>query len=313
MEDKDPSVIEQSIDNQILQNLISVDFWLALWIKLILAILIVLLLLFISKLITNFIKRKVVDNSLIEDDEYVTKMWTLISDIVFVILWTFSITAWLKIIWLDFGLLVWGLAMWIWFSFRDILWNLFAWIMILTTKEFKLWDIIEIEVSQSQKYFWRIEEITIRYTVMRTVDYRKVIMPNLALVMSPIRTYTSEDLVRMDTTFSVHYETDIEKCISIMVEAINKLEFVVSKENTTVLIDWFVDKWVNLTAMFFFNPNSKILYRRVISDVNKVVLKSFKDNDIEMSSVQKKATNTDDSWNVAKSSVSTTWVMWSRI
>ncbi|MEY3197947.1 MAG: hypothetical protein RL023_794, partial [Candidatus Parcubacteria bacterium] len=49
-------------------------------------------------------------------------------------------------------------------------------------------------------YFGRIEEITIRYSVIRTLDLRRVIIPNLDLITRPVKTYDSEDMVRLDFT-----------------------------------------------------------------------------------------------------------------
>ncbi|USN55470.1 MAG: mechanosensitive ion channel [Candidatus Peribacteria bacterium] len=80
-----------------------------------------------------------------------------------------------------------------------------AGILVLTNKEFKLGDIIQID--ENEQYFGRIEEITIRYTVIRTFDLRKVVVPNLMLITRPIRTYDSEELVRLDFTLSIHYST----------------------------------------------------------------------------------------------------------
>jgi len=79
---------------------------------------------------------------------------------------------------------------------------------VLTNKEFRLGDIIEVDYDQNT-YFGRIEEITIRYTVIRMFDLRKVIIPNIDMVMNPVRTYDGEDLVRLETSFTVHYSTDV--------------------------------------------------------------------------------------------------------
>jgi small conductance mechanosensitive channel len=96
---------------------------------------------------------------------------------------------------------------------------MFAGIMVLTNKEFKLGDIIVIE--DDQEYFGRVEEITIRYTVIRTFDLRKVIIPNLTLITKPVRTYDSEEIIRLETIFTVHYGTDLYQATKIIVAAVN--------------------------------------------------------------------------------------------
>ncbi|HCB51916.1 TPA: hypothetical protein DEP21_05130 [Patescibacteria group bacterium] len=58
-----------------------------------------------------------------------------------------------------------------------------------------------IEINADQLYFGRIEEITIRYTVIRTLDLRQVIIPNMTLISTPIKTFSSEDLVKLTAIF----------------------------------------------------------------------------------------------------------------
>ena len=81
---------------------------------------------------------------------------------------------------------------------KEILGNMIAGIMILYTKEFKLGDIIEVQADET--YFGRIEEITIRYTIIRTLDLRQVVIPNLKLISVPIKTFSAEQLVKLGTT-----------------------------------------------------------------------------------------------------------------
>ncbi|MBU0626136.1 mechanosensitive ion channel family protein [Patescibacteria group bacterium] len=53
-----------------------------------------------------------------------------------------------------------------------------------------------VEINADQLYFGRIEEITIRYTVIRTLDLRQVVIPNTTLISTPIKTFSAEELVR---------------------------------------------------------------------------------------------------------------------
>ena len=222
------------------------DLW-SLLLKLGIAVLIVILLLFLSKLLSDFVKKKLIANLTSEKDEYSRKVAVLISDIVFYILIVFSIFIWFEILWFNVWVILGWISFWIWFAFKEILGNMIAWIMILTTKEFKLWDIIEVQ-DWSNFYFWRIEEITIRYTLIRTLELRKVIMPNLNLITLPIKTFTSEDFVRLETILSVHYDTDLEKASEVIKEAINWLDFIIEKDKTKILVDTFGDSWIILKA-----------------------------------------------------------------
>jgi len=96
----------------------------------------------------------------------------------------------------------------------------------------KIWNLIE-------KYFWRIEEITIRYTVMRLFNMRRIIIPNLAFITSPVETFSTEDMIRLETMVSVHYNTDLDKAVRIIKEAIEKVPWVIWKDKIRIIIDSF--------------------------------------------------------------------------
>ncbi len=246
--------------------------------KILLAVVVVWLLMLVSKLIANFIKKRIIANAVIDDAEYVAKVWNLIWDVIFYTLATFDIIIWFEILWFDLTLLMWWLSFGIWLAFKETLWNMIAGVLILTTKDFSLWDLIKIEWQK--EYFWRIEEITIRYTVIREFNNQKIIIPNLTLITTPIKTFTTEEFVRVETTVSVHYNTDLEHAKKIIVEAIKKLKFVVNKEYTKAITTNFWDNWINITVRFFIDPNSDILPATAISIVNDTIKKVFDENDI---------------------------------
>jgi len=125
--------------------------------------------------------------------------------------------------------------------------------MILYTKEFKLGDLVEIQADQV--YFGRIEEITIRYTVIRTLDLRQVVLPNMTLISVPIKTYSAEPVVKLTVFQRAHYDDDPTKVIEVMKNAINSIDFVKNKENTKVFVNDWLDSYVEYKSYFEFDPN----------------------------------------------------------
>lgn len=73
---------------------------------------------------------------------------------------------------------------------------------MMTTKEFALGDLIEVFVDDAV-YYGRLDEITIRYTVIRKLDMTRVIIPNRTMTRVPIMTLSSEENVRLKTSFSL--------------------------------------------------------------------------------------------------------------
>ena len=248
--------------------------------KLFLAIIVVWILIIISKIIASNIKKKIIRNSILSDEDALEKTWNLVWDMVYYILLIFDIFIWFKIVWFDVGLLLWWLSFWIWMAFKDILWNMMAWIFILTTKDYTLWDIIKVEWWLW--YFGYIEEITIRYTVLREFNNQKVIIPNLTLISSPIKTFNTEEFIRFDTTVSVHYDSDLEKTKTIIKQAVNSLDFVVEKEKTAIVTEKFADSWIDLKILFFIDPNWNVGWPIAKSIVNDTIKKVLEENDINI-------------------------------
>ena len=215
---------------------------------------------------------------MIWDDDYIDKIWWLIWDVVFYTLLTFDIFIWFEIIWFDVGILLGWLSFWIWLAFKEILWNMIAGILILTTKDYTLWDLIKIEWGTW--YFWYIEEITIRYTILRELNNQKVIIPNLTFITSPIKTFTTEEHIRLETIVSVHYDTDIEKVRKLIIDAVNTEKFVVNKEHTYVITDRFAESGIDLKVWFFIDPNGEIWPASAISRINDTINEIFKENNI---------------------------------
>jgi len=212
--------------------------------------------------------------------EHVVKVGNLVRDLVYYILLGFAVFVGFEVLGFDVGLLLWWVSFGIWLAFKEILWNMIAGVMILYTKEFKLGDIIEVQADKD--YFWRIEEITIRYTIIRTLDLRQVVIPNLKLISVPIKTFSSEQLVKLNTAIGVHYDTDVEKAIQVVVNTVNTFDFVKEKENTTVFVTDFADSAIQLAIKFFFDPNCGIVGTYAVGQVNEAVNKAFKENWIKI-------------------------------
>jgi len=224
------------------------------------AMAVVVVLLLISKIVANIVRRNIIKNAP-EGSKHIDKVWKLIHDIVFYILVIFSFFVGFEIVGFNVGLILWGISFGVWLAFKEILGNMIAGIMMLYTKEFKLWDIVEINADQV--YFGRIEEITIRYTIIRTLDLRQVVLPNMTLISVPIKTFSSESLIRLIVPFWTHYDTDVALAIKIIADVVNSFGFVKEKKNTKVFLSNFLDSSLEFKSMFFFDPNCGLLVEQV--------------------------------------------------
>lgn len=247
--------------------------------KIIGAIAVILLLLLISKFVAGIVRRNIIKNA-DPSNKHIDKIWKLIGDITFYILVIFSFFIGFEMVGFNVGLIVWGISFWVWLAFKEILWNMIAGIMILYTKEFRLWDIVEVQADQA--YFGRIEEITIRYTVIRTLDLRQVVLPNMTLISVPIKTFSSEPIVKLNALFGVGYDSDTAKVIELIKEAVNSFEFVKEKDTTKVFVSNFADSYIEIKTFFSFDPNCGLLWDFAIGYINEKVGKAFNDNNINV-------------------------------
>lgn len=241
--------------------------------KLVLAIVVVILFIVVAKLVVRFTKNKILQLSDLHNQEQGEKVANLIGDIVFYTLMIFAVFIWFQILGMDVGLILGWVSFWVWLAFKEVLGNMIAGIMILSTKQLNIGDVIE--VKNSDNIFWRIEEITIRYTVIRTLDMRQVVLPNMTLINTPIKTFSAEEIVRIDDAVQVDYTTDLALAQKVVIEAINQVDRVQAKDATRTAIKSFDDSGITITYYYYFDPKAGILADYLKWIINESINNTF--------------------------------------
>jgi small-conductance mechanosensitive channel len=118
--------------------------------------------------------------------------------------------------------------------------NMIAGIMIITNKKINLGDFVQF--MGNLKMMGTIEEINVRYTVIRTFDKKRTIIPNSILTKTPIKTHKIEPLIRGEILFTVPRYVHIPQIKQIFIETINAHEKVFYKEYTNVRIENFDER-----------------------------------------------------------------------
>ncbi len=249
--------------------------------KFAIALIVVAILIIAARWITKFIARKIRESNVFSDDNYSKKVGGLVADIVFYSLCVFCIFIGFAIIGVDFGWILWGLSFGIGFAFKDILGNMFAGIMVLTNNDYKLGDIIVVD-DDDKEYFGRIEEITIRYTVIRTFELRKVIIPNLTMITKPVKTYDTEDVIRLDFTLMIHYDSPMPESLDIIKEAVNNVDIVKEHQSTKVNILSMSNNGIEVLIYFYFDPKSGMLIQTAKGKVQEWIFKALQDHNIKI-------------------------------
>ena len=90
-------------------------------------------------------------------------------------------------------------------GFKDSLGSFTSGVIILFSKPFKVGDFISIG-----QYEGTVKEIQVMYTALTTIDNKVVIVPNLEMTSSIIVNYSQQENRRVDLTFDVSYDQDVE-------------------------------------------------------------------------------------------------------
>jgi small conductance mechanosensitive channel len=223
-------------------------------ISLLYAFVLSLMLILISKIIATFIRNRIVRTFWSKDDIAHKKMGILVWDLLFYLMSFLSIYVAFTIAGIDIKLLMSWITIWVGFAFRQTLSNMISWIIIYSTAEYKVWNIVQL--SFEWNVFWIIEEINMKNVTIRTFDMRRVIIPNSKFLGKAIKTYSAEEFLRIESEVVVDVNLDISHVIDETLTVVNAFPFILNKEYTQVLLESFDDKKAKLSVQMFFNPNS---------------------------------------------------------
>lgn len=121
--------------------------------------------------------------------------------------------------------------------------NMVGGLMILVFKPFKVGDWIENNgISGS------VDEITIFYTEISTLDGTKVVMPNGNLANSNIKNFSTNAKRKLCIDFSVSYDSDIDKVKKILKNVIDKEKLVLKDEEVFIRLTNHADSALIFTV-----------------------------------------------------------------
>lgn len=132
-------------------------------------------------------------------------------------------------------------------ALEDLIANVAYGIVIVTYKMFKKGDFVEVNgVSGS------VEEINFLFTTITTTDNKKVTIPNSTVVGNSVTNYGGNTTRRVDFTFSVAYESDVELVKKIVTDVMEsdgrvllepKKPFCRLKTLNSSSLDFFANCW----------------------------------------------------------------------
>lgn len=226
--------------------------WVVMLKKALLAFAIFVVVYIITQRFINKIKKRIQENDLQTNSEYSKKLANLIWKILFIIAMIFNVLIIFEVIGIDVALLMAWLSLGIWFSMETMIANVISGLFILTNKKIKIWDYIELLWDFNIP--WTIEDINIKHTIIRTIDKRRLLIPNMTMALTPIKTIKSEDLIRWELKIDLPRHININQIKQLLNDTINNNENILNKNYTKTFIREFNAKWYRFHTVFFLNP-----------------------------------------------------------
>ena len=152
--------------------------------------------------------------------------------------------------------------------------NLAGGVMILLFKPFKVGDYIEAGGNAGT-----VKAVTVFYTVLTTLDNKRVTVPNGSLTNAPIVNYSTESKRRVDLVFGVSYSSDIEAVKRVIRETALENGLIIKEPEPFIGLSSYNDSAVEFTLRVWCKTED---YWTVYFDINERMKGAFDKNGIEI-------------------------------
>lgn len=147
-------------------------------------------------------------------------------------------------------------------------------VQILANHPFKSGDYIDVGTVSG-----KVQEIKIMYTVLITVDNKRVIIPNSYITSNNIINYNAEDRRRLDLVFSISYDADITKAREVIKEVISRNDLIFTNPEPLIAVKEHAASSVNLACLIWCSSNE---YWNVFYYMQEAVKVAFDENSISI-------------------------------
>lgn len=143
-------------------------------------------------------------------------------------------------------------------------------IMILIFRPFKVGDLVEIGGGK----VGQVEKIEVFNTIMKTLDNKRVIVPNNLVTNNIITNISGQKIIGVEMTFGIAYGDDIDKAKELILEVGKECPYILKDPAQGVVVAELADSSVNLatrpfcksehywTTFFYMQENVKKAFDR---------------------------------------------------
>ena len=123
-------------------------------------------------------------------------------------------------------------------------------IEILINKPFKSGDYIELENISG-----KVLEIKLMYTVLITLDNKRVIVPNSHITSNNLINYNAESRRRLDLVYSVSYSADIAKAKQVLLQVAMQNDLVLKEPQPIIAVKEHSASSINIACLIWCNSS----------------------------------------------------------
>ena len=135
------------------------------------------------------------------------------------------------------------------FAFKDIGENFIAGILLAFKRPYNVGDIIETNGVNGS-----VIGLTIRETTIKTFDGKDIFVPNGLILKSPLKNYSTDDLLRHDFMIGLDYDDDVDAAIRLILDAVQSIEPISdAPKDPLIFIEEFSQNSINIRVHFWLN------------------------------------------------------------
>ncbi len=206
---------------------------------------------------------------------------TLLEKFLFYIMTIFLVLfalSWARIPLTIFAYLGGALAIGIGFGAQNLINNFISGIIVLFERQINVGDIVEVDGNVGE-----VIKLGNRCSRMRRADGVEMLVPNSLLLEKNVVNWTLSDLDhRFEFTFSVVYETAVEKVTQLVKQAFSETPHILSQPIPCIFFEKFGDSGLIFGVYYWVKLYKGLDARQIGSNLRTRINQLFKDEDIQM-------------------------------
>lgn len=157
------------------------------------------------------------------------------------------------------------------FAIRDIIANFIAGVVLLSTRPFKIGDLVTIETFEGI-----VEDLAIRATILKTVDGKEVAIPNAKVFSAVVVKHSLQSSRRIIINLPIDDSCSFEQVKDIVLNTLKNFEEITEDPAISISITSFSANVINLEVWFWVKPGFGL---GIISTQTKLAIKAALDKE----------------------------------